>query len=69
MGVLLANEECLKIVKGFMMKQGNLTVASMLTTLRDMMGFYKLTQFSSLGADISQKDLAQLNRLISRVKK
>ena len=68
-GVLLANEECLKIVKGFMMKQGNLTVASMLTTLRDMMGFYKLTQFSSMGASITDKDLAQLNRLLSRVKK
>ena len=68
-GVLLANEECLKIVKGFMMKQGNLTVASMLTTLRDMMGHYKLTMFSSMGAAITDKDLAQLNRLLSRVKK
>ena len=67
-GVLLANEECLKIVKGWYMTQGNLTIASMLTTLRDMMGFRKVYEVS-MGGEITKKQLAQLNRLLSRVKK
>ena len=65
---LLSNEECFKIVKGWMMKLGNLTVASMLTTLRDMMGFYKLTDMQAMGG-FTQKDLAQVNRMLSRIKK
>ena len=43
-GELLSNEECFKIIKGWLMKMGNLTVASMLTTLRDMMGFLTFDQ-------------------------
>ena len=50
------------------MTQGNLTLASMLTTIRDMMGFYKIENLSSFG-EITPKSLAQLNRLLSRVKK
>ena len=72
-GELLSNEECFKIIKGWLMKQGNLTVASMLTTLRDMMGFAKLSDLAAGGGsmvgDVTKKDLAQLNRLLSRVKK
>ena len=69
-GELLSNEECFKIVKGWLMKMGNLTVASMLTTVRDMMGFMTLGQGGSgLLDEITPKDLAQLNRLLSRVKK
>ncbi len=68
LGEMLQNEECLKIVKGWLMNQGNLTLASMLTTIRDMMGFYKITNLSSFG-EITPKALAQLNRLLSRVKK
>ena len=67
-GVLLANEECMKIVKGWFMTMGNLTIASMLTTLRDMMGFYTIDQMKSFG-DFTPKQFAQLNRLLSRVKK
>ena len=68
--VLLSNEECFKIVKGWLMSIGNLTVASMLTTLRDMMGFMKITESTSLmGGGVGPKELAQLNRLLSRVKK
>jgi len=65
-GEALANEECLKIVKGWFMTQGNLTYASMLTTVRDMMGFYTVTH---LCREATPKQLAQLNRLLSRVKK
>ena len=68
MGELLGNEECLKITKGWLMSMGNLTVASMLTTVRDMMGFAKLGDMQSMG-NFTQKQLAQLNRLLSRVKK
>ena len=69
-GELLSNEECFKIIKGWLMQMGNLTLASMLTTLRDMMGFKKLTEFSSsLGGDITQKDFAKLNRQLNKVKK
>ena len=69
-GELLSNEECFKIIKGWLMKMGNLTVASMLTTLRDMMGFLTFDQENSglMGA-VTPKDIAQLNRLLSRVKK
>ena len=67
-GELFANEECLKIVKGWYMTMGNLTMASMLTTVRDMMGFYKISDLKSMG-EVSPKQLAQLNRLLSRVKK
>ena len=65
-GECLANEECLKIVKGWFMTQGNLTYASMLTTLRDMMGFYTIRMVCR---EATPKQLAQLNRLLSRVKK
>ena len=72
-GVLLANEECLKIVKGWYMTLGNLTMASMLTTMRDMMGFMPFYTeggaASSLMGDVTKKQFAQLNRLLSRIKK
>ena len=50
------------------MKQGNLTYASMLTTIRDMMGFKKITEMV-MASDVSKKELAQLNRLLNRIKK
>ena len=63
---VLANEECMKITKGWLMSQGNLTYASMLTTVRDMMGFHTVAHMCG---DASPKLVAQLNRLLSRVKK
>ena len=68
-GELLSNEECFKIIKGWYITMGSLTMASMLTTLRDMMGFRKISEFGSIAGDITPKQLAQLNRLLSRVKK
>lgn len=65
---LLSNEECLQIVKGWYMSQGNLTYASMLTTIRDMMGFRKIKEMTAMG-EVSPKQIAQLNRLLIRVKK
>ena len=68
-GELLSHEECFKVIKGWYMKMGNLTFASMLTTLRDMMGFKKLTEFTSISGEISKKDLAQLNRQLNKIQK
>ena len=69
LGELLSNEECFKIVKGWLMKQGNLTVASMLTTLRDMMGHAKLAEGIGMLGGATKKDLAQLNRQLIKVAK
>ena len=42
----------------------------MLTTVRDMMGFKKLTEFTGvIGADASPKEFAKLNRQLNKVKK
>lgn len=68
-GILFANEECLKITKGWMMTQGNLSSASMLTTIRDMMGDKTLEGLGGLAGEISPKSLAQLNRMLIKVKK
>ena len=68
-GELLANEECMKIVKGWLMTQGNLTLASMLTTVRDMMGFNKFSASLASFGQPSQKDLAQLNRQLNKIQK
>lgn len=68
-GILFANEECLKITKGWMMTQGNLSSASMLTTIRDMMGDKTLESLGGLAGEISPKSLAQLNRMLIKVKK
>ena len=68
-GVLLANEECIKVVKGWLMKNGNLTMTSMLTTIRDMMGFGKLPDVLEMTGGATPKQLAQLNRQLNKIKK
>ena len=68
-GVLLANEDCIKIVKGWLMKNGNLTMTSMLTTVRDMMGFNKFVDSLSLTGGATPKEFAQLNRQLNKIKK
>ena len=64
-----ARVKSMKVVKGWLMTQGNLTLASMLTTVRDMMGFNKLAvSFDSFGKP-SAKELAKLNRQLNKIKK
>ena len=63
------NCECLKIAKGWMMTMGNLSSASMLTTIRDMMGDKTLEGLGGLAGEITPKSLAQLNRMLIKVKK
>ncbi len=67
--VLLANEDCIKIVKGWLMKNGNLTMTSMLTTVRDMMGFNKFVDSLSITGGATPKEFAQLNRQLNKIKK
>ena len=67
--VLLTNEECFKTVKGWLMSIGNLTLASTLSGLRDMMGFMPFTQGVSMLGGAADKQLAQLNRLLVKIKK
>ncbi|MCI6998202.1 MAG: glycoside hydrolase family 2 protein [Eubacterium sp.] len=69
LGILFANEECLKIAKGWLMTMGNLSSASMLTTIRDMMGDKTLEGLGGLAGEITPKSLAQLNRMLIKVKK
>ena len=68
-GELLSNEEAFKVVKGWLMQMGNLTAASMLTTIRDMMGFKKIDEFSGSLGDMTAKDVAKLNRQLIKIKK
>ena len=68
-GVLAANEECAKCIKGWFMAQGNLTMASMLGAIAGMMGDAKITMLQSMMDGVTQKDFAKLNRLLSQIKK
>ena len=67
--VLVANEECVKCVKGWFMTMGNLTMASMIGAIAGMMGDAKITMLQSMLGDVTQKDFAKLNRLLSRIRK
>lgn len=60
-------------MKGWLMANGNLTLASMLPAVVGMVGNMRLSDTSTIGGtilgDITQKDLAKLNRLLNKVKK
>lgn len=66
---LLSNEECEKLIKAWLMKNKNLTMASMLSTLRSMMGFGKLPEILEMTGGATKKQLAQLNRMLNKIKK
>ena len=51
------------------MKNGDLTGVSMLTALRDMVGFLKLEDPSVPLSIKSKKAFAQLNRQLNKIKK
>lgn len=67
--VLLSNEECLKTVKGWCMKHGDLTGVSTLTALRDMVGFVKIDSPIIPLAKVYKQQYAQLNRQLNKIKK
>jgi len=66
---LLLNEECVKILKGWMVQQGCLSMVSSLEGLNDMMGndtFYSLNVYMD---NISMRGWAQVNRMLNKVQK
>ncbi|MBQ6812866.1 MAG: DUF4982 domain-containing protein, partial [Agathobacter sp.] len=67
--VLAANEECVKCVKGWFVAMGNLTMASMIGAVSDMMGDAKITVLANMLGEASQKDFARLNRQLNKIKK
>lgn len=68
-GELIANEECFKIVKGWFVKEGDLTIASMLKSLQSVLGFQKVYEWAEGTCAASKKEWAQLNRQLSKIKK
>lgn len=66
---LLSNEECEKLIKAWLMKNKNLTTASMLSTIRSMMGSGKFPEILEMTGGATKKQLAQLNRLLNKIKK
>lgn len=66
---LLSNEACEKLIKGWLMKNKNLTTASMLSTIRTMMGFGKLPDILAMTGGATPKQLAQLNRMLNKIPK
>jgi len=73
MADIIANEETQKLLKGWLMKNGNLTLASMLGAIAGMMGQARLVDMFARGSammgDVSPKDMAQVNRMLNKVKK
>ncbi len=67
--VLCANKEVEKILKGWMMSSGNLTLATMLTSTVDMMGDIKLDRIVAFSGGCTPKQFAQLNRMLIKIKK
>lgn len=68
-GDLCGNEETLKVIKGWLMSCGNLTLTSMLSTLADMMGSSNLKDVLPLTGGCTPKQYAQLNRMLSKIEK
>ena len=66
---LMANPECHKIMKGWLVQQGSLSMASTLESMRDMMGTYTFHSLSMYLDTASRKDWAQVNRMLNKVRK
>ena len=69
LSVLLANEQCVKTIKGWLVQNGQLNSASMLTMLRQMMGHVKVSYICAIPEDEFPVALAKLNRQLSKIKK
>ncbi len=69
LATLCGNEETLKTVKGWLMKNDNLTMASMLTTTADMMGQGHLIDVLQMTGGVTPVQYAQLNRQLIKIKK
>ena len=66
---LTSNEECLKIMKGWLMQQGNLSMVSTLEAIRDMMGTSSFHDLQVYLDTVTTLSWAQVNRLLNKIKK
>ena len=66
---LMSNEECIKIMKGWLMQQGCLSMVSTLEATRDMMGSMSFRGLSAFMDTLPQRNWAQVNRLLNKIKK
>lgn len=66
---LSSNEEVVKVVKGWFMSIGNLTMASMISMAADMMGDMHLIDVTKISGGCTPKQYAQLNRMLSKIEK
>ena len=66
---LMSNEECIKIMKGWLMQQGALSMVSTLEATRDMMGTMSFHGLSAFMDPLPQCKWAQANRLLNKIKK
>ena len=67
--VLMANSECHKIMRGWLIQQGSLSMASALESMRDMMGTNTFHSLSMYLDTATQKDWAQANRMLNKIPK
>lgn len=66
---LSSNEEVVKVVKGWFVSIGNLTMASMISMAADMMGDMHLVDIAKVSGGCTPKQYAQLNRMLSKIEK
>ena len=66
---LMKNEECIKVMKGWLMQQGALSMVSTLEATRDMMGTMSFRGLSAFMDAVPQRNWAQANRLLNKIKK
>ena len=66
---LMKNEECVKIMKGWLMQQGALSMVSTLEATRDMMGTMSFHGLSAFMDPLPISKWAQANRMLNKIKK
>jgi len=68
LGEILDNEQAVKVVKGWMVQNGLISFASMLTMMKDMMGSQRIVDVMKFGG-MEVKNVGKLNRQLSKIKK
>ena len=66
---LMKNEECIQIMKGWLMQQGALSMVSTLEATRDMMGIHSFHGLSMFMDAVPLRNWAQANRMLNKIKK
>ena len=66
---LMKNDECIQIMKGWLMQQGALSMVSTLEATRDMMGTHSFHGLSMFMDVVPLRNWAQVNRMLNKIKK